>query len=86
MSVKIRLSRVGKKNSPIYRIIATDSRNKRDGMFIENLGTFNPLRHEIVQYNDERINYWVSKGAILSDAVKKIGKQYKEQASAQKPA
>lgn len=84
MSVKIRLSRVGKKNAPIYRIIVTDSRKKRDGMFIENLGTYNPTKHEIIQYDVQRLDYWVSKGAIISDAVKKIQKQYSEQASSQK--
>lgn len=81
MSVKIRFSRVGKKNSPMYRIVAADSHSKRDGKFIENLGAYNPLKHQIIQFNEERIQYWVSQGAIVSDAIKKVHKAYKKQAT-----
>lgn len=81
MAVKIRLARVGKKGVPISRIVAVDSRKKRDGEFIENLGTYNPLNHEVVQFHKDRIDYWLSQGAIATDTVKKI---YKMQAS--KPA
>ena len=81
MSVKIRLSRVGKKNSPMYRIVAADSRSKRDGKCIENLGTYNPLKHEIVQFNEERIQYWISQGAKETDTIKRLHKMYKEQKS-----
>ncbi|MDR3647317.1 MAG: 30S ribosomal protein S16 [Candidatus Babeliales bacterium] len=79
MSVAVRLSRLGRKNSPIYRVVVKDSRSKRDGAFIENLGTYNPITHQIFQFNDERVNYWLSKGAIVSDAVIKIQKMYKKQ-------
>lgn len=79
MSVAVRLSRVGRKNSPIYRVVVKDSRSKRDGAYIENLGTYNPITHQIFQFNDERVNYWLSQGAVVSDAVKKIQKMYKKQ-------
>lgn len=79
MSVAVRLTRVGKKNSPLYRVVVKDSRAKRDGDFIENLGTYDPIRHLIFQFNDERVAYWASKGAIVSDAVKRIQKMYKKQ-------
>lgn len=79
MAVKIRLSRFGKKHAPVYRIVATDSRKKRDGQYLENLGTYNPIKHELVKFNEERLNYWVSQGAAISDAVKKIQKNYKKQ-------
>jgi small subunit ribosomal protein S16 len=79
MSVAVRLSRVGRKNSPMYRVVVKDSRSKRDGAYIENLGTYNPIAHQIFQLNSDRIDYWVSKGAIVSDAVKKIQKMFKKQ-------
>ncbi len=72
MAVKIRLSRIGKKNAPVYRIVAVDSQKKRDGEYIENLGTYEPCKGALVQFDAERIDYWVTKGAIVSDAVKKI--------------
>jgi small subunit ribosomal protein S16 len=72
MSVKIRLSRIGRKNRPYWRIIAVDSRKKRDGAFLENLGAYDPIKHEVSQLKKDRISDWVSKGAICSDAVKKI--------------
>lgn len=78
MAVKIRLSRFGKKNAPMYRIVATDSRSKRDGQYLENLGTYNSIKSELIQFNEERINYWVSQGATLTDAIKKIQKDKKK--------
>jgi len=74
MAVKIRLSRVGKKAAPFYRIVAVDERRKRDGASLEVLGTYNPLKGEMVQFNQERINFWISQGAIPTDAVKRLQK------------
>jgi small subunit ribosomal protein S16 len=79
MAVKIRLSRIGKKNAPQYRIIAIDERRKRDGAFIEDLGTYNPKNHTLVQFHPERIDDWVSKGAILTDTVRRLQKKYKQE-------
>ena len=81
--VKIRLSRVGKKHVPFYRIVAVDSRDKRDGGCLENLGTYDGLNGKIIQFHEERINAWVGKGAVMTDTVKKIYKMYKKQAVAQ---
>ena len=78
MAVKLRLSRLGKKNAPVYRIVAVDSRKKRDGKFIEELGTYNPLTGELVQFHQERISYWISKGAIPTDTVSKLQKMHKK--------
>ena len=78
MSVKLRLTRIGRIHAPIYRIIATDSRSSRDGKFIEILGTYNPTSKEIIQFKEEKINDWISKGALPSDSVKKIIKRFKE--------
>ncbi len=79
MAVKIRLSRIGKKNAPFYRIVAIDSHSKRDGASLEILGTYNPLTGHVLDLNTERIQAWVSTGAIPSDAVKKIQKLYQKQ-------
>ena len=82
MAVKIRFTRVGKKHAPVYRIVAVDSRKKRDGKYLENLGTYNPITREIVQWHEDRIADWVSKGALLTDAVKRLQKLKKKQAAA----
>ena len=79
MAVKIRLSRVGKKKAPFYRIVAIDSRKKRDGEFIEDLGTYNPLTGEIIQFHQERITHWISQGAIPTESVMKLQKIYAKQ-------
>jgi len=77
MAVKIRLSRVGTKHLPCYRIIAIDSKDKRDGAYLDNLGTYDAIHSNFVQFHADRIDKWVAKGAILSDAVKKLYRLYK---------
>jgi small subunit ribosomal protein S16 len=79
MAVKIRMKRVGAKNTPVYRIVVADSRSPRDGKFIEEIGTYQPLKKDdTFTLNLERAKYWVSKGAKPSDTVatfiKKAGK------------
>lgn len=74
MAVKIRFTRIGKKHAPVYRIVAVDSRKKRDGECLENLGTYNPLTKTIVQWHEERIQYWISVGAVPTDSVKRLQK------------
>ncbi|MEE8333407.1 MAG: 30S ribosomal protein S16 [Alphaproteobacteria bacterium] len=73
MSLKIRLSRGGAKKHPFYRIVVTDSRNPRDGRFIERVGTYDPmLKREDpnrVKLNVERIQHWMGHGATPSDRV-----------------
>lgn len=71
--VKIRLSRVGTKNQPKYRIIAVDSREKRDGRFLEILGTYDPtLKEYTVTAKKDRIEHWLTQGAQMSDVVKRL--------------
>jgi len=73
--VTIRLTRGGAKNRPFYHVVVTDSRNKRDGRYIERLGFFNPLargQEERLRLNNERIDYWRSKGAQPSDRVARL--------------
>ena len=76
--VVIRLSRGGSKKRPFYNIIATDHHNRRDGRFIERLGNYNPMAaasEREVTVATERVEYWTSKGAQLSPAVKRLLKQ-----------
>ena len=79
MAVKLRLSRFGKKKAPFYRIVAIDSRRKRDGMFLEDLGTYNPLTGELVQFHEDRVNHWIATGAIPTETVKRLHKVYRKQ-------
>ncbi|WP_339339488.1 30S ribosomal protein S16 [uncultured Oceanicoccus sp.] len=70
--VTIRLSRGGSKKRPFYHLNVSDSRTSRDGRFIERVGIFNPIAsgaEERLRVDQERIDYWVSKGAKLSDRV-----------------
>ncbi len=75
MAVKIRLSRTGAKKRPHYAIVVADERSPRDGRFIEKLGTFNPLLGkdaEKVVFDNERVQYWLSKGAKPTDRMLRI--------------
>jgi small subunit ribosomal protein S16 len=70
MAVKIRLKRVGTKNTPAFRIVVADGRSPRDGRFIEEIGTYLPLQKgDNVKINLERAKYWVGVGAQPSDTV-----------------
>ncbi|WP_198245401.1 30S ribosomal protein S16 [methane-oxidizing endosymbiont of Gigantopelta aegis] len=76
--VVIRLARGGAKDSPFYHIVVTDSRNSRDGRYIERLGFFNPLakgQEERLRLDLERVAHWKSKGAQPSDRVVKLIKE-----------
>ena len=71
--IKIRLARLGRKKRPFYRIVAINSRSPRDGKFLEILGTYDPLQDpSVVDFNKEKIDGWISKGAQLSNRVQKI--------------
>ncbi len=70
MAVKIRMKRVGAKNAAVFRIVVADSRSPRDGKFIEELGTYQPLRKgDNFTLDLERAKYWLSKGAQPSETV-----------------
>jgi len=76
MSVKIRLARHGAKKRPFYRIVVADSESPRDGKFLENVGTYNPLTDPVeVVLNQERIKYWIDQGAIPTNTVKSLLKE-----------
>ena len=82
MAVKIRLSRIGKKNRPYWRVVAVDGRKKRDGASLDNLGTYDPIKHTLLQINTDRVADWVAKGAVCSPTVIKLLKTH----AAAKPA
>jgi len=70
MSVRIRMKRIGAKNTPAFRIVVADSRSPRDGKCIEELGTYLPLKKgDNFTLNLDRASYWLSKGAQPSDTV-----------------
>lgn len=69
--VKLRLTRLGRNKAPTYRIVATDARTKRDGAYIDLIGTYNPLEGKAV-VSEEKALKWLSEGAQLSDTVRNI--------------
>jgi len=76
--VTIRLARGGAKKRPFYSIVVTDSRNRRDGRYIERVGFFNPIAtsNEVgLSVKRERVDYWLSKGAQTSERVASLMKQ-----------
>ncbi len=74
--VKIRLRRMGAKKAPFYRVVVADSRNARDGRFIEEIGTYNPLTDPAtVEIDMERANYWIANGAQPTDTVRGLLKK-----------
>jgi small subunit ribosomal protein S16 len=75
MAVKIRLARHGAKKRPFYRIVVADNKSPRDGKFLENVGTYNPVDPAEVVLKQERIRYWIDQGAILTDTVKSLLKK-----------
>jgi small subunit ribosomal protein S16 len=76
MAVKIRLARHGAKKKPFYRIVVADSENPRDGRFLENVGTYDPLYDPAkITLKTERIRYWMDQGALATDTVHSLLKK-----------
>ena len=73
MAVKIRLIRMGAKKAPFYRVVVADSRYPRDGRFIEQVGTYNPLTEPAtVEMDAEKVKAWIKNGAQPTDTVKRL--------------
>jgi small subunit ribosomal protein S16 len=73
MAVKIRLTRVGARNNPMWRVVATDKRSPRDGRFLEVLGHYNAQTDpSTIELNEERVRHWLRQGAQPSQAVKHL--------------
>ena len=73
MSVRMRLARAGAKKAPFYRVVVANSRNARDGRFIEHVGVYDPTRNPAeVRFKMDRVEYWLSQGVQPSDTVAQL--------------
>jgi small subunit ribosomal protein S16 len=73
MAVKLRLTRVGSKKNPIYRVVAADSRSPRDGKFIEIIGRYNPQSEpSLIELDEAKVKDWLGKGAQPTEAVARL--------------
>jgi small subunit ribosomal protein S16 len=73
MSVTIRLARIGRKNLPAYRVVVSNTRDKRNGRFLDSIGHFNPSgTTQEFKYDKEKFEKWVKEGALVTDSVKKL--------------
>ena len=89
MAVKLRLARGGSKKRPYYHIVVADERSPRDGRYIERLGYYNPIAtggEKKIHIESERVDYWLSVGAQLSDRVASLIKDHKKSADSAEAA
>jgi small subunit ribosomal protein S16 len=76
MAVRIRLTRVGSKKNPIYRVVVADSRSPRDGKFIEIVGRYNPQTDpSTIDFDEDKVKEWIAKGAMPSNTVSRLLKK-----------
>lgn len=76
MAVKLRLTRLGAKKSPFYRVVAADSRSPRDGRFIEVIGTYNPMTNPAeIKIDNEKAKAWLGNGAQPTETVRALLKK-----------
>jgi len=77
MAVRVRLTRVGSKKNPIWRVVVADQRSPRDGRFIETIGHYNPQTEpSTIRIDEERLQHWISRGAQPTGTVKQLVKAY----------
>lgn len=86
MSVKIRLSRIGKKQEPFYRVVVMDVRKKRDGECLQDLGTYDVVNGKLITFDEAGYQNWLSKGAQPTDSALKIYRLFKKVGVGVKPA
>jgi small subunit ribosomal protein S16 len=73
MAVKMRLTRVGSKKNPIYRVVVTDARSPRDGRFIEIVGRYNPRSEpSLIEFDEAKVKDWLSKGVQPTEPVHRL--------------
>jgi len=76
MAVKIRLSRMGAKKKPFYRLVAADSEAPRDGKYLEILGSYDPMKDPaLINIHKEKVSYWLGKGAVITESARAILKK-----------
>ncbi len=77
MSVRVRLTRVGSKKNPIWRVVVSDQRSPRDGRFIETIGQYNPQTEpSTIKIDEERLQHWLARGAQPTNTVKQLVKAH----------
>jgi small subunit ribosomal protein S16 len=87
MSVRVRLTRVGSKKNPIWRVVVADQRSPRDGRFIETIGHYNPQTEpSTIRLDEERLQHWLARGAQPTGSVKQLVKAYAKSGGAAAPA
>ena len=80
MAVHIRLQRFGAKKNPFYRIVVADSRNKRDGAFLEQLGTYDPMKAPgEIKLDLTRVDHWVKTGALPTDTTASLIRRFRRE-------
>jgi small subunit ribosomal protein S16 len=73
MAVKLRLTRIGSKKNPIYRVVAADTRSPRDGKFIEIVGRYNPQQEpSLIEFDEDKVRAWLGKGAQPTEPVARL--------------
>ena len=73
MAVRIRLTRMGAKKKPFYRIVAADAEAPRDGKFIEILGYYDPMQDPaVIEVKEDKVSYWLDKGAVVTEAARAL--------------
>jgi small subunit ribosomal protein S16 len=86
MAVRVRLTRVGSKKNPIWRVVVADQRSPRDGRFIETIGHYNPQTEpSTIRLDEERLQHWIARGAQPSGSVKQLVKAYAKSGGAAAP-
>lgn len=76
MATKIRLARAGSKKRPFYQVVVADERSRRDGRYIENMGTYDPTKNPAaLKLNEEKVLAWIGKGAQPTDTVRQLLKK-----------
>ena len=74
MAVKLRLTRMGAKKAPFYRVVAVDERKARDGQYLDNIGYYDPMK-DVININSEKATYWLGVGAQPTDTVRALLKK-----------
>lgn len=81
MAVVLRLSRAGTHKAPFYHVVATDSRKPRDGRYLEDVGVYDPTQKpELIRLKQDRVDYWLGKGAVPSETVAEVLRKAKKAA------
>jgi small subunit ribosomal protein S16 len=87
MAVRVRLTRVGSKKNPIWRVVVADQRSPRDGRFIETIGHYNPQTEpSTIRIDEERLQHWLARGAQPTGTVKQLVKAYAKSGGAGDPS